>query len=91
MMSCIEIPYLDGGKQYQVQNVAHGNVRTQYYYSKVTESWRKMYIYTPAGYDTAKDYEYPVLYIMHGGGEDTRGWVSQGKGDIILDNLIAEG
>ena len=32
-----------------------------------------------------------MVYIQHGGGEDERGWVEQGKTDIILDNLIAEG
>jgi predicted peptidase len=49
-----------------------------------------MYIYTPAGYDKNMDKKYPVIYIMHGGGEDARGWVQQGRSDIILDNLIAE-
>jgi enterochelin esterase-like enzyme len=33
---------------------------------------------------------YSVLYILHGGGEDERGWATQGKTDLILDNLIAE-
>jgi enterochelin esterase-like enzyme len=27
---------------------------------------------------------------LHGGGEDERGWATQGKTDLILDNLIAE-
>jgi enterochelin esterase-like enzyme len=31
-----------------------------------------------------------VLYLLHGGGEDERGWSAQGKTDLILDNLIAE-
>lgn len=90
MMSCVEVPYLDGGQQYQVQDVPHGDVRTKYYFSKVTNSFRTMYIYTPAGYDQNINQKYPVLYIMHGGGEDARGWVSQGRGDIILDNLTAQ-
>ena len=30
-----------------------------------------------------------MLYILHGGGEDERGWATQGKTDLILDNLIA--
>ena len=33
--------------------------------------------------------KYPVLYILHGGGEDETGWATQGKTDLILDNLIA--
>jgi enterochelin esterase-like enzyme len=31
-----------------------------------------------------------VLYILHGGGEDERGWATQGKTDLIIDNLISE-
>src|SRR5690606_34628040 len=33
---------------------------------------------------------FPVLYLLHGGGEDERGWSTQGRTDLILDNLIAE-
>lgn len=90
MMSCIEIPYKDA-PQYEVQNVPHGDIRTVRYFSTVTKSWRQMYIYTPAGYDKNVNTRYPVLYIMHGGGEDARGWVQQGRSDIILDNLAAAG
>jgi len=46
-------------------------------------------MYTPPGYDENSGMKYPVLYIMHGGGEDQRGWATQGKTDLILDNLIA--
>ncbi len=49
-----------------------------------------MYIYTPPGYDSAVNEKYPVLYILHGGGEDETGWATQGKANLILDNLIAE-
>lgn len=91
MMSCVEVPYAKEDTRFQVRDVAHGNVCTVRYFSKVTNSWRVMYVYTPAGYDKNMDKKYPVLYIMHGGGEDARGWVQQGRGDIILDNLIADG
>lgn len=90
MMSCVEVPYATTDTRFQVRDVAHGNVRTVRYFSKVTNSWRVMYVYTPAEYDKNVDKKYPVLYIMHGGGEDARGWVQQGRGDIILDNLIAD-
>lgn len=91
MMSCVEVPYLEGGEQYQIKDVPHGCVRTENYFSNVTNSWRTMYVYTPAGYDQNIDKKYPVFYIIHGGGEDCRGWVNQGRGNIILDNLSAEG
>ena len=32
-----------------------------------------------------------MLYLQHGAGEDETGWGSQGRADLIMDNLIAEG
>jgi enterochelin esterase-like enzyme len=69
--------------------VPHGDIRIKKYFSRVTNSWRQFYIYTPPAYDSAVNSSYPVLYILHGGGEDERGWATQGKTDLILDNLIA--
>jgi enterochelin esterase-like enzyme len=50
-----------------------------------------MFIYLPPSYQKDLAKTYPVLYIQHGGGEDERGWALQGRTDIILDNLIAQG
>ncbi|MDI3320857.1 alpha/beta hydrolase-fold protein [Pinibacter soli] len=90
MASGIEIPF-SGGAYYSLKNVPHGDIRIKNYYSAVTNTWRQLYIYTPPGYDANTNQKYPVLYILHGGGEDERGWAMQGRTDIILDNLIAEG
>jgi enterochelin esterase-like enzyme len=90
MASGIEIPFT-GGTYYSLKNVPHGEMRMKRYYSPVTNSWRRFFVYTPPGYDGAPNEKYPVLYILHGGGEDERGWGQQGKTDLILDNLIAEG
>ena len=89
MASGIEIPFA-GGSYYAMRNVPHGDVRIKKYFSTVTNSWRQFYLYTPPGYDANTNDKYPVLYILHGGGEDERGWATQGKTDIILDNLIAD-
>jgi len=89
MASGIEIPFA-GGDYYSIKNVPHGDIRIKKYYSRNTFSWRQFYIYTPPGYDSATADKYPVLYLLHGGGEDERGWATQGKTDLILDNLIAE-
>jgi enterochelin esterase-like enzyme len=86
--SGIEIPET-GVDYYDVKDVPHGEVRQFRYYSSVTRSWRRAFVYTPPGYDTGT-IRYPVLYLQHGGGEDERGWVVQGRADLILDNLIAE-
>jgi enterochelin esterase-like enzyme len=88
MASGIEIPFANGG-YYAARNVPHGDVRIKKYYSRVTNSWRQCYVYTPPAYDSNLTAKYPVLYLLHGGGEDERGWAQQGKTDMILDNLIA--
>jgi enterochelin esterase-like enzyme len=90
MSSAIEIPSA-GEDFYSVKNVPHGDIRAKNYFSKTTGEWRKIYIYCPPGYDNDLKKRFPVLYIMHGGGEDQRGWAVQGMTDNILDNLIAEG
>ncbi|RYY30206.1 MAG: esterase [Chitinophagaceae bacterium] len=88
MASGIEIPFAGGG-YYALKDVPHGEVSQKRYFSTVTNSWRRFMIYTPPGYDNNTQ-KYPVLYLLHGGGEDERGWSAQGKTDLILDNLIAE-
>lgn len=88
MASGIEIPFAGGG-YYALRNVPHGDIRIRRYFSKVTNSWRQCYVYTPPDYDSNSTAQYPVLYLLHGGGEDQRGWSQQGKTDLILDNLIA--
>ena len=89
MASGIEIPSRNG-EFYALKPVPHGEVRMKRYYSPVFNTWRRFYIYTPAEYDSNPNEKYPVLYLLHGGGEDERGWSTQGKTDLILDNLIAE-
>ena len=85
--SAIEVPSPDAGF-YEHQDVPHGRVSQQWYYSKVTAKWRRAFVYTPPDYDAAKK-SYPVLYLLHGWGEDETGWYRQGHVDDILDNLIA--
>jgi enterochelin esterase family protein len=88
--SGIEIPE-QGGDFYQAKDVPHGHVSQQSYYSKVTAKWRRAFIYTPPDYETNSKGRYPVLYLLHGWGEDETGWYSQGHVDFILDNSIAAG
>ena len=89
MASGIEIPF-NGGGYYSVRDVPHGEIRIKRYFSSATNSWRRFFIYTPPGYDSNTGEKFPVLYLLHGGGEDERGWATQGKTDLIMDNLIAE-
>lgn len=44
-------------------------------------------VYLPEGYTTSKE-DYPVLYLLHGSGDDETGWMTKGKAKAILDSLI---
>ncbi len=72
-----------------VRDVPHGNVTAVWYPSPVTGMNRRMLIYTPPGYEKSSEL-YPVLYLLHGGGGDEEAWISRGKANYILDNLIAD-
>ncbi|HZY79491.1 MAG TPA: alpha/beta hydrolase-fold protein [Cyclobacteriaceae bacterium] len=90
MAAGIEIPSRNGAF-YALKDVPHGEISIKRYYSNVFNTWRRFFIYTPPAYDADMNTKYPVLYLLHGGGEDERGWSTQGKTDLIMDNLIAEG
>ena len=73
---------------FAVKDVPHGTVRTEWYRSKITGEFRRIFVYTPPGYDRGVS-RYPVLYLQHGFGEDEAAWSDQGHENFILDNLIA--
>ena len=86
--SGIEIPASDQDF-YAIKDVPHGLVSENIYYSKITESFRRCFVYTPAEYQQNTGKKYPVLYLQHGSFEDETGWPNQGHANLILDNLIA--
>uniref|UniRef100_Q022X8 Putative esterase n=1 Tax=Solibacter usitatus (strain Ellin6076) TaxID=234267 RepID=Q022X8_SOLUE len=88
--SGIEIPEPEvDAAYYSAKDVPHGQVSQRWYYSKVTGAWRRCFVYTPPDYETNVRGRYPVLYLLHGWGENEQGWHIQGHVDFILDNLIA--
>jgi enterochelin esterase-like enzyme len=74
----------------ETRPVPHGDLRTVWYDSPTLGGARRMHVYTPPEYDTS-DAAYPVLYLIHGGGDDDRAWSSIGRAGFIMDNLLAEG
>ena len=58
--------------------------------SEILKMERKYAIYLPPGYETSER-NYPVLYLLHGGGDDQTGWVQFGEVQHITDNAIADG
>ncbi|MFO7447383.1 MAG: alpha/beta hydrolase-fold protein, partial [Ignavibacteriaceae bacterium] len=88
--SGIEIPAKDQDF-YALKDVPHGQVRQILFPSKSTNTSRRAFVYTPPDYEKNSNKRYPVLYLQHGYGEDETGWPNQGKANLIMDNLIAEG
>ncbi|WP_296701351.1 esterase [Algoriphagus sp.] len=80
----------DGSEVFELNPVPHGNISKVWYQSPSLDSYRRMYVYTPPGYDSGND-KYPVLYLLHGAGGDEDAWSALGRANYILDNLIAEG
>jgi enterochelin esterase family protein len=70
--------------------VPHGQIRQVWYRSGTLDTQRRMHVYTPPGYDGGSD-RYPVLYLLHGAGDEDSGWSTVGRAGFILDNLIAAG
>jgi len=70
------------------KDVPHGEIRAVWYRSNTLDAQRRMHVYTPPGYEGGRE-KYPVLYLLHGGGDEDSGWSTIGRAGFILDNLIA--
>ena len=95
--SGIEIPAHDQDF-FAYKNVPHGQVVQVNFPSKNTpadnphwvgEGGPRAFVYLPPTYDGKK--KFPVLYLQHGWGEDETAWMNQGRANLIMDNMIAEG
>lgn len=71
------------------QQVPHGTVHRHRYQSESLGVTRGLYVYTPPGYETNRDTEYPALYLFHGFGDDESAWTMVGRANVIVDNLLA--
>ncbi len=90
--SGIEIPEGPEGDYYRFnKTIPHGHIRSIHYWSEVNRLERHINVYVPAEYEMNPDKKYPVLYLVHGWGEDENGWSVQGHMANIMDGLIVSG
>jgi enterochelin esterase-like enzyme len=82
------LPAAPAGYDKKRDDIARGKVETIEYDSKSVGTKRKMVIYTAPGIEAGA--KVPVLYLLHGAGDDETGWQVKGSADIILDNLYAD-
>lgn len=88
----IEVPEGPEGDYYRFnKDIPHGEVRSLYHWSDVNGLERHINVYVPAEYEKEAKKKYPVLYLVHGWGEDENGWSVQGHMANIMDGLIATG
>ena len=88
----IEIPEGPEGDYYRFNNnIPHGQIRSINYWSDINGLERHINVYIPDEYEKNPKKRYPVLYLVHGWGEDENGWSTQGHLTNIMDGLIASG
>lgn len=58
--------------------------------SKILKGERKYAIYLPPDYESS-DRSYPVLYLLHGAGDNQTGWIQFGEVQYMADKEIKEG
>jgi enterochelin esterase family protein len=73
------------------RSVPHGAVTHVFFHSNAIGDDRDFYVYTPPNFDASGKTRYPVLYLLHGLGDDASAWSTIGRANVILDNLIADG
>lgn len=76
-----------------LKDVPHGKIEKVLYKSSALAGIsRRLHVYLPPNYDEiSKKQKLPVLYLLHGGGDNDASWTTAGKANLILDNLYAEG
>ncbi|MFN3189483.1 MAG: alpha/beta hydrolase [Aureliella sp.] len=73
----------------ELQSVPHGTLHHHTYQSAVIDGDRSAIVYTPPGYARELDRVYPVLFLLHGFGDDQTAWTEVGRAHLIADNLLA--
>jgi enterochelin esterase family protein len=74
----------------ELRDVPHGSVQFRTYRSTQAKTFRNVVIYVPPDYDRYPSRKFPVLYLLHGGGDSEEGWVRLGRVPAIEENLLAQ-
>ena len=76
---------------WEARDLPHGTLHRHAYTSAAIGEARSYWVYTPPGFEAAGAKRYPLLYLLHGVMNTATAWLTAGRADVILDNLIAEG
>jgi enterochelin esterase family protein len=89
----LEVPGPKGSPRHdEWRDVPHGTVTAHWYASAPAGgARRRVHVYTPPGYSKEKDRRYPVLFLLHGSGDNDSHWSVLGRANVVADNLAADG
>jgi enterochelin esterase-like enzyme len=73
------------------QNIPHGAIAQETYYSTLVGEIRHLLVYMPPAYERSASAPLPVLYLYHGFGDTEYSWTTEGRTAQIMDNLLAQG
>ncbi|MDR1198304.1 MAG: hypothetical protein LBK94_04730 [Prevotellaceae bacterium] len=82
------------GNDRDVPSIVTGNVivlSNQTLTSSYMSQTMKFNLILPAGYNADTDKSYPVLYLLHGMGDDNTSWIAKGNANTIVQNAIKAG
>ncbi len=87
--SILDVPGEKPAPADRIPGVPRGTMTLHDYDSKSLGKTRRLRVYTPAAYDAKGKTRFPVLYLLHGSGDNEATWTEYGRANVILDNLIA--
>jgi enterochelin esterase family protein len=89
LKSYVEVPG-DQPQFWSIRDVPHGQLH-EVWYKNAALGQRRVFVYTPPGFDPASAKTYPAVYLLHSTTDNETFWPHIGRANFILDNLIADG
>jgi enterochelin esterase-like enzyme/lysophospholipase L1-like esterase len=89
LKSYVEVPG-PGPEFWSLRDVPHGRL-VEVWYKNKTLGPRRVFVYTPPGFDPAATQTYPAVYLLHSTTDNETFWARVGRAPFIVDNLIADG
>ena len=89
LKSYVEVPGA-APQIWSLRNVPHGQIHEVWYHNPALGE-RRVFVYTPPGYDPSSARTYPVVFLMHSTSDNETFWSRVGRANFIVDNLIADG
>jgi enterochelin esterase family protein len=79
-----------GPQFWSLRDVPHGRLQEVWYKNEALGQ-RRVFVYTPPGFEAAAPRTYPTVYLLHSTTDNETFWARVGRAPFILDNLIADG